>query len=79
MEIQKRRSYRPEFILGVHDGLKADNRDTSAISVSVTAKLLYANPVLPMKKDGKMQIEANPHYLGGSPATIPETIKRLEL
>jgi hypothetical protein len=79
MEIQLRRKYKPDFIKAVHDGLAADRRDTSAVAVSTTAKLLYTNTVLPQKIGGKMQIAENPHHLGANVATIHETIARLGL
>lgn len=77
--IEVRRDYPAGFIAAVADALTKAKRDASATGVSITAKLLYTNTVLPLRVNDKVQNAANPHYLGGNVDKIEDTISRMGL
>lgn len=76
--IDLKRDYPDGFLAALANALQNDKRDASATGVSIMAKFLFSNTVIPLKTVGRgVCLEANPHHLGGGIAQLPETIKRL--
>lgn len=75
--IEVRRNYPDGFLAALAKALQENKRDASATGVSIMAKFLFSNTVIPLKGDKGVRMEANPHHLGMAVGQLPETLKRL--